>query len=208
MKIVAKTSPVARAFTLIEVVVALAIFTIGMIGVVGLFAPIAKSVTGNSEAEIAARVAGALALRLQAMPFSDVRALLKNATSKGHELTDADAKSDYDISKDAQLLFANRDGSKIGIYSDSIWIDAATGRNSDREKFFEIALIRNETLSPNDPAGDATTNVLAYTARIRWPAYVPDTGTTAVLVGSNPSGTVRFDYSRKQMLFVAGAVTR
>ena len=124
------------------------------------------------------------------------------------DLTTADANSNYDITRDVQLLFANRDGTKLGAYNDAVWQDPTTKRNSDREKFFEIALIRNESISPNDAATDASANVLAYTARIRWPAFVADTGTGAIQVGSNPTAGVRFDQSQKQVLFFTGVVTR
>lgn len=209
-----------RAFSLIEVVVAVGIFAIAMVGVIGLFAPVARSVSDSSDAEVAARVADALRAKLQSMPLADVALLLKNSSAAGHEITTDDSRIDYDLTKDPKLLFASRDGTKIGLYADAIWVNPATRRNWDGEKFFEIALIRNEAVSPKastvtssagttttvDP--DATAAVLAYTARLRWPAFFADSATTAVQVGSNPAGSVRFDHSRKQVLFVAGTITR
>lgn len=202
-----------RAFSLLEVVAAVGIFAIGMVAVIGLFAPVAKSVGNTADAEAAANVADLLRGRLQGMGISAAALLLKNSTAKSHELVDADAKPDYDITKDAQLLFASRDGTKIGGYADPIWIDPATRQPSDVDKFFEIALMRNETLSPL--VADTATPpplVLAYTARIRWQAFVPDATPTnqrhALPLGFNPSGTVRFDHSQKQSLFLAGTVTR
>src|SRR5688572_23291776 len=56
-----------HAFSLIEVIAAVAIFAIGMVAVLGLFAPVTKSVAGVSEAESAARVSDALRARLQAL---------------------------------------------------------------------------------------------------------------------------------------------
>lgn len=210
----------ARAFSLIEVVVAVGIFAIAMVGVIGLFAPVARSVGNSADAEAAARVADALRAKLQSMPLAEVALLLKNSSAAGHEITTDDGRIDYDLTRDPKLLFANRDGSKIGPYADPIWINPTTRRNWDGEKFFEIALVRNETVSPKpgtvtnadgttttvDP--DATAAVLAYTARLRWPAFFADSATTAVQVGSNPTGGVRFDHSRKQVLFVAGTVIR
>jgi hypothetical protein len=146
-------------------------------------------------------------------PFAAVTALLKKSTAAGgHELTADNARADYDIARDPQLLFANRDGTKIGTFADTtVWGTP----NSNREKFFEIALIRNETLSPPaDPAADppvnpdATAAFIAYTARIRWPAFVALSGAGAQQVGANPAGAVRFDHSSKLSLFVAGAVKR
>ncbi len=208
------------AFSLLEVVVAIGIFAIGMVAVVGLFAPVARSVTSSADADVAARVADALRLKMQSVPFATVATLLKESTSSGHQLTTDDAKGDYDIARDPQILFANRDGSKIGLYADPIWMDPVTRRNSDREKFFEIALIRNETISPKPTttpgtSGAATTTqpdttavILAYTARLRWPAFISDGGTGAIQFGANPAGSVRFDHGKKQVLYFAGSVLR
>jgi prepilin-type N-terminal cleavage/methylation domain-containing protein len=203
-----------RAFSLIEVVAAVGIFAIGMVAVLGLFTPVAKSVGGVADADASAVVADLLRTKLQALGPAGVIPLLKNAkTGGGHELTDADAKTDYDITKDPQLLFASRDGTKIGAYNDPVWIDPATRQPSDLDKFFEIALLRNDTLSPAAAdAADPAPLVLAYTARLRWPAFVADStpGNTrrALPAGSNPTGTIRFDHSQKQVLYFTGSVVR
>ncbi|MBC7366067.1 MAG: hypothetical protein H7343_04520 [Undibacterium sp.] len=207
------------AFSLLEVVVAIGIFALGIVAVIALFAPAAKSVSANSDTEAAARLATLISGELQRRvapgapsPFASVAALLKKSTAGGHQLTADDAKPDYDIATDPQLLFASRDGTKIGTYADTaVW----GAPNSNREKFFEIALIRNESLSPlTDPAAtnpadpDATALLLAYTVRIRWPAFVALSGAGAQQVGANPAGAVRFDHSSKLSLFVTGVVSR
>lgn len=185
-----------------------------MIAVLGLFTPVAKSVGGITDADASAKVADTLRAKLQSLGPAGVVPLLKNSKSGGgHELTDNDLKTDYDLSKDAQLLFASRDGTKIGPYNDPVWIDPTTRQPSDAEKFFEIALIRNDTLSPvaaEAPDAAAPPLVYAYTARVRWPAYVPDSTNArrAVQAGANPTGVVRFDHSLKQVLFFTGTVTR
>jgi prepilin-type N-terminal cleavage/methylation domain-containing protein len=209
-------------FSLIEVVVAVGIFAVGMVAVIGLFTPVARSVASSADAEIAARVADALRLKLQTMPFSDVAKLLKNSTATSHELAVLDGRIDYSLASDPQLLFASHDGSKIGLSSDPVWRVPPAGRSPDRDKYFEIALIRNEAVSPKpgttidangntvtvDP--DANAALLAYTARLRWPAFIPDPASPllAIQVGANPNATVRFDHSRKQVLYFAGSVTR
>lgn len=206
-------------FSLLEVVVAVGIFAVGMMAVVGLFTPVARSVSGSAEAETAARVADALRAKLQAMPVADVIALLKKSNGTRHELTDADGRPDYDPTKDAQVLFASRDGSKIGTYADVVWGARSVQFNPDRDKYFEVALIRNETLTPlattqsadldATPVNpDDTAFLIAYTARLRWPMFVPEGAAGAMQVGSNPTGTVRFDHSMKQVMFFTGAVTR
>lgn len=211
-----------RAFSLLEVVAAVGIFAIGMVGVIGLFAPVAKSVGSLADAGAATNVASLLTARLQGQAFSDVVPLLKvSSGTNRHQLTDADNNPNTpaaDPRLDPQLIFASRDGSKIGAYADPIW------GPTDAEKFFEIALLRNEVLSPGPSEGsdsegaptmidpDASAIYLAYTARIRWPAFIPDPTPTnpkrALPAGFNPSGTVRFDNSQKQVLYFAGSITR
>lgn len=204
------------AFSLLEVVVAVGIFAAGMLGVVALFTPVARSVADNADAEAAARVADALRLRLQELPFAEVAALLKSSNGARHALTDADARTDYNPAADPQILFASRDGTRIVRHPD--WKEPASNNLPNRDRFFEIALIRNEMLSPLTPAApegegspanpDETAFLLAYTARVRWPAYIRDGGSGAVQVGSNPAALVRFDHSSKQVLFFTGSVTR
>ncbi len=204
----------SRAFTLLEVVIAVGIFAIGMVAVIGLFTPAAKSIGDSADAEAATRVADLLNVKLQTLGFAGVVPLLKVSTGKSHQLTDADAKTNYNPAADPQVFFASRDGTKIGIYADAIWQDPTTKRNSDRDKFFEIALIRNESVSPNDDTLAATMPILAYVARVRWPAFLPLAGVAAnvqpnsVQVGANPTATVQFDHSQKQVMFFSGAITR
>ena len=199
------------AFSLIEVLAAVGIFAVGMFAVLGLLTPVAKSVGDVADADASAKVSESLRAFLKARGVDALTPLLKNSNAKGHELTDADAKTDYDITKDAQLIFASRDGVKIGLYGDPVWIDPSSKRPVDTDKFFEIALIRNEAISPNATA-DKTAAVVGYTARIRWPAFTPDAtpGNTrlALPTGANPTGTVRFDHSSKQATYCSGAVTR
>jgi len=193
---------------------AVGIFAIGMVAVIGLFGPVAKSVGDVADAEAATHVAELLNVKLQTLesadlangaPFQSLAARLLVSTAKSHQLTLDDANPSYDIAADTtHLLFASYDGTKIGAYNDT-----KTWTNGDGEKFFEIALIRNETVSPNDPVLDAAAPLLAYVARVRWPAFVALAGSTAAVeVGSNPTGSVKFDYSQKRVLFFAGSVNR
>ncbi len=201
------------AFTLLEVVVALGIFAVGMIAVIGLFSPVAKSVGDSADAQAATHIAELLSVKLQSMGIDAVAPLLKVKTGATHQLTAADATTNYDVSRDDKLLFANRDGTKIGRYDDlTLWgVDPATRRASDREKYFEIALVRNETISPppTNASPDSLLAVLTYTARVRWPSFIALAGGTgSAQIGANPTGTVPFDHSQKQVLFFSGAVTR
>src|SRR4051812_19994287 len=75
----------ARAFTLLEVVVAIGVFAVGMIAVIGFLVPIARSTAGAADAEAAANLAPALndyvqRRAIEAQSFSSVTKLLKAAT--------------------------------------------------------------------------------------------------------------------------------
>lgn len=209
---------VCRAFSLIEVVVAIGVFAVGMVAVVALFAPVARSVASSSDAEAAATIAERLRDELTrratvAGSFAPIVALFKNTTANGsHEVTAADNASSAatDPRRDTRLLFASRDGSKIGAYTDTaVW---GTGQVNDAEKYFEITLIRFDALSPNTTLADASSPTLAYTARIRWPAFVPDNAPAnarrALPAGFNATAAVVFDRSQLQTFHVAGSITR
>jgi prepilin-type N-terminal cleavage/methylation domain-containing protein len=203
-----------RGFTLLEVVIAVGIFGVAMIAVLGMFTSVTKSVGDGADNEAATAIAPMLQIELQrrvaqAQAFDPVTQLLKHSTARSHQLTDADNNPNAranDPRVDPQLLFISRDGAKIGGYSDPIW------GGVDNEKFFEIALIRNEAVSPNDSQTDAASLAIAYTARIRWPAFVADGSPTnplrALPAGYNPSAAVTFDHSVQRVLFVAGSVSR
>jgi len=140
------------AFSLLEVVVALGIFAGGIVAALGLFGSLARSARADAEAGAAAMVSDLLASRLRALSFAEVAALLLD-----------DDGSVGDGSPEGKVFFANLAGDKIGRSADPVW----TG--DDREKFFEIALLRNEQLSP--PGSDDEAGWLAFTVRVRWPAY-------------------------------------
>ena len=132
------TRRVRAAFTLLEVVVAVGIFAIGMVAVFGLFAPVAKSVGDSADAEAATRVADLLGHKLQTQGFESVAKLLKVSAGKTHQLTDADAKTNYNIATDAQLMFASRDGTKIGTYADPFDRSQPRAAEHARQRFFWI----------------------------------------------------------------------
>ena len=162
--------------------------------------------------EAAARVADAVRARLQGMTFDQALALIQEPADVRRNDGDG-AYNPNDGTKHPAVLFGKRSGD-VGIY------DASTGRNAwydssvptpqrlaDSDKFFEIDLVRNETLTPK--AADATAAMVAYTMRVRWPAFVMTSPTTAVQTGQNPAGgPVPFDHGRKQVLFFTGSLMR
>jgi prepilin-type N-terminal cleavage/methylation domain-containing protein len=204
-----------RAFSLIEVIAAVAIFAIGMIAVLGLFTPVTKSVATVTDAEAAARVADAVRAQLEAMPFAQAAALIqlpadvqKNDANPGYNPADG--------AENPHVLFGTLAG-EVGVYDGKAtppnWhrINHAVSPPRlvalpNRDKYFEIDLIRNEALSP---AEDPLPVVIAYTMRVRWPAFVRTSPTAAKQAGQSAAGgSVPFDQSRKQVLFFTGAIRR
>lgn len=201
-----------RGFSLLEVVVAVAIFALGMVAVLGLFAPVAKSVATVSDSEAAARVADAVRARLQALPFDQAVTLVQEVADVRRKDGDG-AYNPNDGTRYPAVMFGKSSGD-VGIYDPAdgkkAWYDSSVPtpqRVLDTEKLFEIDLIRNDTLTPK--SGDATAALVAYTIRVRWPAFVMTSSTTAVQFGQNPAGgPVPFDHGRKQVLFFTGSLLR
>lgn len=196
------------AFSLIEVIAAVAIFAIGMVAVLGLFTPVTKSVSTVTDAEAAARVADAVRARLEAMPFAQAAALVQLPAEI--QAKDADPRYNLtDTTKAARVIFGKLNG-EVGIFdgaeSRPTWRDSANRPVANADKYFEIDLIRNETLSPATEG--ALPAVIAYTMRVRWPAFVRTSPSAAVQSGQGSPGAVPFDQSRKQMLFFTGAIRR
>jgi len=134
------------AFSLVEVVIAIGICAIAVIGVVALVGPMSRAIAGVGDARAASRVIGAVQSGLQATPFSTVGSYLANR----------------------DLLYASRDGERFGPYLSPIWNDLGASQTArDRAKFFEIKLLPNDTLV-------APPGAVIFTLRLRWPAYSAD----------------------------------
>jgi hypothetical protein len=198
------------AFSLVEVIAAVVIFAIGMVAVLGLFAPVTKSVATVSEAEAAARVADAVRARLQTLPFESALALIQDVANVRRKDGDGSYNPNNGTNNPA-VLFGKRDG-EVGVYDGGTgrrqWFDSRGARVLDADKFFEIDLIRSDAMTPRSE--DATAALIAYTMRVRWPAFYAGSDGLAVQVGANPGGggPVPFDHSRKQVLFFTGAILR
>ncbi len=199
------------AFSLLEVVVAVGVFALGMVAVVGLYAPVAKSVSSVADAEAAARVADAVRSRLQTLPFETAVALVQTPANLRRKDGDG-AYNPNDGTKYPEVLFGKLTGD-VGVYDASrepkAWYDARGARVLDADKYFEIDLVRNEAVSP--AAADATAAMVAFNIRVRWPAFLPSTSPAGfVQVGANPAGggAVPYDHSRKTALFFSGSIQR
>lgn len=184
----------AGGFSLIEVVVALGILAVGGVLVLGLVTPVTRSVSATIETETAARAAESAVLQLQAMPWAEVDGRLKSEGDFAAQLQ-SERGGLYDPLRDAQLLFVSREGGRV-----------VGAEGPDAEKYYELTLVRNERLVP--AASAATSPVLVFTVRVRWPTLVA-TGAGCVQVGAGGAGEARrFDHSQKETRFFAASLRR
>jgi type II secretory pathway pseudopilin PulG len=202
-------SPRVAAFSLLEVIAAVAIFAIGMIAVLGMYAPVTKSVAAVSDAEAAARVADAVRSRLRTVPFEAALALVQEVADVRRKDGDG-SYNPNDGTRYPAVMFGKLDG-EVGIYNPAQsrrrWEDSRNAVVADADKFFEIDLIRNDAVTPK--TGDATAAMVAFIIRVRWPAFIQTSPTAAVQSAQNPGGgAVTFDHGRKQVLFFTGAISR
>lgn len=199
------------AFSLVEVVVAVGIFALAIVGVIGLLSPTNKAIADVADSDNATRVVNAVQQGLQQLAssgrFTTVGSVvgvgssaINQSTSDGLIWTTAPTDpadgTALPTSTTKLTLYASRDGSKIGLLGDTaVWGSAAATDHT--QKYFEIILIRNTALSKNDAASTADTasGYLAYTMRIRWPAYTPDGNEFKI-------------HTQKSVLIVPGAITR
>lgn len=159
-----------KGFSLVEVVVAVGIFALAIVGVIGLLSPTNKAVADVADSDAASRAISAIQTGLQQAGFTAVQANFSaNATTPTYS------------------FFASKSGDKVGLGSNSTLFP------NNNEKFFEFALIRNDTLSP--AANDTTAGFLAFTISLRWPAYLPN-------------GAQFTANEQKSVLIVPAAITR
>jgi len=168
-----------KGFTLVEVVVAVGIFALAIVGVIGLLVPTSKNISDVADSDAASRVITAIQSELQKTPFATVVAAVNPPNT---------------------IFYATKDGSKVGISTDTTrW---STTQN--QEKFFEFKLIRNGDtpsagagLSPQ--ANDNTAGFLAFTIVLKWPAFAP--------TPDGFTGTAVPDI-QKSVMVVPAAITR
>lgn len=160
-----------KAFSLVEVVVAVGIFALAIVAVIGMLAPLGKSVGDVKDGDDASRLAGIMQSSLQ-----EQVGRLRTANPATYWATFAGYLNG------GTTLFASRDGTKVGLGTNlALWDTDSSGSVSpaeDAQKFFEVILQRNTTLSP--AANDASAGFLAFTIELRWPGY---SGQGLALVG-------------------------
>jgi type II secretory pathway pseudopilin PulG len=148
-----------KAFSLIEVVVAVGIFAIAIVSVIGLLVPISNSVVDVRDGDYAARLVTLAQSHIQRLPYDYVKNYLNNVPAEGS----------------AETLYASMDGSKFGPASDAkIWNPQGnlTELQQNALRFFKIQLTRNDALSPK--SNDDAAGYLAFNMTVTWTVYNPN----------------------------------
>lgn len=143
------------AFSLVEVVVAVGVFAIAVVAVIGMLVPINQSIANVQDGDDAARVAQVIQSELQKASFTNVQGFIRNAT----------------------VLYANKSGRIVAPDADPRWdVDGVGGVTLDEQsaKFFQITLELNSALSLNGDLAAYTGGYLAFTIVMRWPGYTGD----------------------------------
>jgi uncharacterized protein (TIGR02598 family) len=110
---------IQRGFSLVEVVVAVGIFALAIVGVIGLLAPTSKNIVDVADSDAASRVISSIQSQLQASGYDSVKTNL------------------------GATFYATKTGDTVGPAS----VFSSAGLK-DQDKFFEFTLVRNDTLSP------------------------------------------------------------
>lgn len=160
------------AFSLVEVVVAVGIFAISIVAVIGLLAPTSKNVAAVRDTDDSSRVVSAIQSKLQETAsasggFNNIIGYLQDKAADDP----ADGAAYLTGSTEQYTLYASRDGTRIGL-SKGKDSNNANIFTDNKQKYFEVVLIRDVNLSKK--ADDANAGYLAFTMRLRWPAFTPE----------------------------------
>jgi prepilin-type N-terminal cleavage/methylation domain-containing protein len=169
----------ARGFSLIEVVVALGVFSVAIVVVVGLLKPTVESVQNVVDSQAADRLADSIIAKVAAYGYTALT-LGDETTNNQPLLITASSNMDTSVSlTDPRLIFADRTGDVVGQATgpdSGLWQNLNPTAPNDN-MYFEIMLVRNATFSPPSNVSDALAGGVAFTVHISWPAYTP--GSTA-----------------------------
>lgn len=134
-------------FSLVELIMAVGIAAVAVIGVVGLYRPVVRTVSGLDEE-------------------TRVQRILERVESVWRERGLAEVLTATSAS---DPFFADRDGSRLGSDGDAVWLDAgATEVERDIAKVFEFTLHRHPELSP---VTEVSPGSVVIVVQLRWPAH-------------------------------------
>jgi len=134
------------AFSLVEVVIALGIFGVAILGILALLTPTMGSSRSTLNHDQASQVSEAVSSQIQQLSWTTLQNILSAEVP----------------------LYASRDGTRL-VSSLSPQLDLEL---APRDRFFEITLERSEDWSP--ASRDHQSAYLALQVRIEWLAFRPD----------------------------------
>jgi prepilin-type N-terminal cleavage/methylation domain-containing protein len=138
-----------RAFTLIEVIVALGLLAGGLVAVLGMFVPLAKFGAENEDGRRAARAAVAVNGELRRWPFPAVLAALPSGDAEP-----------------GPLFLVSRSGDVLAPVGDPVW------QGRETRPFFAVTLRRAGGPMITENAGEPAW--MSFLLGVRWP--VSDVG--------------------------------
>lgn len=156
------------AFSLVEVIAAVAVFAIGIVAIVGLFSSLLRPLAELENEDTATGLAGALQVEFRRLTLSanSLAPVVERIKSVAALTELSRAGSLLDPATDAQLLFAPRSAQFVAAYEDSRWHETHTSPH------FAVALFRNPSLPYSEDA--LSPDCVTYTVEVRWPAFVQD----------------------------------
>jgi len=177
-----KRQPYCSGFSLIEVVIATAVFATAIVAIIGLMSPLTRRVDDVIDSETAGRLAESIRAELARVGFSDATFLTEtpNVQLVANELSDrvrlltplsGDVSADHDL-------------------------DAALPGIAERDRYFRI------TLNRQFPFTDGISGSLALRALVEWPYQLP-TGPgsdTMKATGSEADDSVQTPASARQTI--------
>jgi type II secretory pathway pseudopilin PulG len=174
-----------RAFSLIEVVVAVGLFTFAIVAVLGLLGPTNRQVSSTLDAQVAARLAENVNAQLTAAGYVAVRAFIC-----GDPPTAGINNSFW--------LVGTRDGARVlrtGQEEGGMPNRAAENPLNaappavpglaQRERYFLVEVSRLTTTATDPLFHTADSGALALRVVVTWPYYVPVTGATNLAAAWN-----------------------
>ncbi|MFA6288380.1 MAG: hypothetical protein WC661_13435 [Opitutaceae bacterium] len=143
------------AFSLVEVVVAVGIFAIGIVGVLGLLSPSIKSVSEVGDTAVANRLADNIQVELERLGFTYISDPARLGTSS-NTLT----------------LVANRDGSRVllSTVADNDVVNGSPPGILNRNRYYGITVQQLSSLPYTAGSG-----FIALSVRVVWPYQIPNT---------------------------------
>jgi prepilin-type N-terminal cleavage/methylation domain-containing protein len=169
----------ARGFSLLEVVLAVGIFSVAIVMVIAMLASGLRTQSNITDRGTAGRMAEAINAKLMDLGYE----VLQGNQAKNlpgllfPSGQNPDSPGDT-TSQNSKVLFMNKTGDKIGTYTDPIW---GTPGSNNAEKYYEIMLVRTPSavFSPQPDAAGSDLNAITassvlFTVRVTWPAFLMD----------------------------------